>query len=209
MTIGLEHFTRRSRQVRLGGRSLGIGRFRFHVGGGWYLVTALSVLRICQLEQVKGRAAAIFGQGKSMVDLATLAPMQFVRLFAPLFIAEDIEPRHLNRASLQQIVALSQAVEKVNDLACIEKTLTPKPGGGSGSSFEEWTVLAAQVLGRHLEDVLHLPFEQVARHLEVLGRLQEESKPVGERTSRELSEDEVAELNRKLDAFGVEVVPDA
>lgn len=204
--MSLERFTRRERRVRLGGRSIGIGRFRFHLGGGWYTVGPLSVLKVYQLHQAQARAGAVLGKLSDLSTSLASAPLGLLRAFTPLFVLEDVNPRHLARMSLLQVLAVAVALTKVNDLAYIEKALTPKDGArGRSSSFDEWVVTASRILGRPVEEILHLPFEQVVWNLEVIHRLDEQQKPASERSSHELDADEVAELNHKLAAFGVEV----
>jgi hypothetical protein len=203
--VSLERFTRRERRVRLGGRSLGIGRFRLHLGGGWYTVGPLSVLKVYQLHQAQMKAAVIFRDPAGFMALAKTAPVAFLRVFAPLLVRDPIAPRHLARTSARQLLTLTAAVEQTTDFAYIDKTLTPREGKRGSAGFDVWIVSACQILNRHLEDLVHLPFEQVAWHLEILGRLNEQQKPVSERAPHELDADEIAELNRKLAAFGVEV----
>ena len=119
--MSLRHILNLQRQVYLGGRRVPFTRRR--IGGHWYTVGPLSLMRFLQLMEALGSAG-----------LATLgrAPIPTLTAMAPILVKGRILPGDLKRISPDQLVALWEAVSQTNDLDYLASQFKPpdKPSDG-------------------------------------------------------------------------------
>jgi len=110
----------RSRDVRLGRRRLKVGPVKVAWGGAWYRVAKMSA---AQIEQFKTHAIEHLNQAAgSLEELARVmlaGPIEIVRVMAPVFVDGPIDPRHLARASAEELMALAKAIAEINDFPAL------------------------------------------------------------------------------------------
>lgn len=107
-------FEQRVHLAPVGIREWRIGRWRLRWGGGWYRVGPLSLLRVHQL---LGVAGVLDPDG--VTQLAAAEPLVLTRAFIPMLVDGALNPRHLARASDQQIADVIAGVVEANDFPAI------------------------------------------------------------------------------------------
>lgn len=155
-------FLRIRRRVRFGGRPFGAGPFRFHLGGAWYTVGPLSLVRadqffrtVCNLAQV---ANGIEGLG--------LADPSTMRAVLPLIVEEPIRQRDLDGASATQVLAALQALGECNDWEAWGRLFDGEDDGGGSDDGTPWTledlvdwIVAERPCYTH-RDLFFMPFQE-------------------------------------------------
>jgi hypothetical protein len=97
----------------IGIRELRFGPWRLRWGGAWYRIGPLSVLRWRQLFE----AAGLLDPDKA-ARLVGADPVALLRPFLHLLV-DDLNPRHLRRASHQQIADVIVGMLEANDFPAI------------------------------------------------------------------------------------------
>ncbi len=174
--MALHHFYRNARRVRLGGRSV----FGRRVGGGWYTVVPLSVLRFLQFIEASGQLTA------TPVELANLASVNALRAMVPLvplLVLEPVKDAHLRRITAAQLAELFVAVGETTDLEYCVNAIKPPEGDAGGVGRVGFEIVAVSLAERfHVGDpyqVLHWPMAQVAAIMDALKDRDEATKTEG------------------------------
>lgn len=191
--MSLRHFVRKSRIVKIGGRKLG----PWHLGGRSYRFEPISLLRMVQWLECAGRLK---------VETVSELPLEVLRAMIPLSVAGVVREVDLERATPQQIGKAALAAAEVSDLQYVLGALfTPTGDSGKGRVGIEAAVCAvAQRYGQEPRTVWLWPAAEFAAVLEAEKQLVPDDRKSGE--PHVCTPDEVDELNRRLSAFGVEVV---
>lgn len=191
--MALRHFYRNERRVRLGGWRLG----PLAVGGGWYTVAPMTVLRVVQFVE----ACGALGMAANIGALAETLPAEVLRPLVPLWIVEPVKDRHLRHATEAQVTATYAAAGAVNDLPYMLEALTP--GGDEGERGRGVEVLAVSVARElHLgdpEDVLRWPFQKLLATIDAM-RSESDDLPPG---AEPLSGDEQKRVDSLLSTLGM------
>lgn len=175
----MNHLVRRSRAVRLGGVRL--WPLRRRVGGHWYTVAPMTLLRWLQYTQaVHAQAGELLSQ-----------PVEMLRALVPLMVTGRVSGKHLRRAIPAQIVAVASAFETVNDIPYLLDQMKPDPD--TAESPVEWGMVDAidffcevRPAYKH-EQVKNLPAQEFFAFMEAI-------KKKYDFRNRDTSEDEGREL---------------
>jgi hypothetical protein len=121
---------------------------------------------------------------KDLSAWLSLLPLEAIRPLVHLIVDGPVKPRHLERATAEQVARVFAAFAEVNDLEAIYDVMLPKHGGMSKPG-PKWTledVVDGVVTVRHAythEDLYRLPVQQLCAIVRTIERRAEENSPEG------------------------------
>lgn len=121
--MGLEFLLDNQKRIRMGGWAVGLGPLSFHLGGRWYTVARLSVLRWFQVVVHLSSAGVPL---ECLIEDRYRIPESILHLI----LSEPLRARDAKRASWDQVLCALTACGMVNDLPYLIETMkrrTPTP----------------------------------------------------------------------------------
>ena len=185
--MSYQDFVRRRRDVRLGGRRIG----RFVLGGHWYVIGPMSVMRFAQyLEQSKKLGDTVKDLG-GMELLAEQAPARILRPMLPLVVSEPIRDRDFRRCSDDQVYKAFRAWGEVNDLDTMLGSLDLSGGEGNKRGIDRLVLAFAREMHYQIGEVWGMPYLELLSAVRGLNaedaNLPEGAEPLDEDQKRELT----------------------
>jgi hypothetical protein len=197
--LAFKHLLHNCRAVRLGGFHF----WRFHFGGGIYTVGPMSTLRFVQYLEAAGKLGAII-KTNTPEGMAPLLPMAHLfRALVPLTISGPVKRRHLDRATVAQIMAVFDAWQEVNDIDYMLKSLKPS-AGAKAQGFDRFMVnlaMAMHVPIHEVHKILDMPYQEVIAIVDAI-RAEELDLPEGAEAIDEEHRKELGDFARNA---GLEV----
>jgi hypothetical protein len=197
--VAFKHLLHNCRAVRLGGFRL----WRFHFGGGIYTVGPMSTLRFVQYLEASGKLAPIV-KASAPEGRAPLLPMaEMFRALVPLMVNEPMVRRHLEEATVAQIMAVLNAWQEVNDIDYMLRSVKPS-ADAKGQGFDRFTVnlaMAMHVPIHEVHKILDMPYQEVLAIVDAM-RAEQLDLPAG---AEPLDEDHRKELGELANKAGLEV----
>ena len=157
--MALRHFLRLEREVRVGG----FGPPRFRLGGRWYTVGPISVLRWTNLSTMLSTLTGGQPVGPEFGETFRAMPPRVASTLLPLMLSDKPRRKDLLRAKPDQLSAVWEAFCQVNDLVYIQTAFSGegKQGEPTGLGLEDLAmILTEKTSGARLPDeLLQLPMQ--------------------------------------------------
>ena len=157
--MALGHFRRRVGLVRIGWPAW-LDPFAWW--SGWYTVGPLSTFEVLDfIEQLGVLARAVDGDGSAPIfqQLVERVPALAFKPLIPLLVREHIDPRHLQRITVEQVEDVLEKSQKANDFEYLMKPM--KPDGGRRVGIEVMVVSIAERLHADPYDLLKRPMQEL------------------------------------------------
>jgi hypothetical protein len=189
--VAFKHLLHNCRAVRLGGFHF----WRFHFGGGVYTVVPMSTLRFVQYLEASGKLAPIVKAGTPEGGAPFLPMAEMFRALVPLMVNEPLVRRHLEEATVAEIVAVLDAWQEVNDIDYMLRSVKPS-ADAKGQGFDRFTVnlaMAMHVPIHEVHKILEMPYQEVLAIVDAM-RAEEFDLPPGAEPLSEEEREKLADL---------------
>jgi hypothetical protein len=199
----IHHYRRLERVVLLGGVRIGPLPLVF---AGRYRVRPMTAFQWSDWVRAMASMQRL-GAPDRQEDLGawlTLLPLEALKPLVHLIVDGPVDPRHLARATADQVAKVFAAFAQVNDLSLIYEVMLPKNQGMSKPG-PKWTLEdiidgIARVRPSYThEELCRLPIQQLCAVIQTIERRAEEASPEGQgprppQGSQPLSQEEQAAL---------------